>query len=172
MPLQNWIFVDESGCDLRMRKEWGWAPKGLRLESIRPVTRGPRLTFVGAVGLRGPVCLRTMLGSMNRSRFVTFIREALAPKLNEGDVVVLDNLPAHKTEKVVSLIEQRGAFCVFLPPYSPDLNPIELVWSAVKSSIRKASVSTLKELRQALQVAWRNTKTYDFHGMLRVCGYR
>jgi len=119
------------------------------------------VTSVAALGLAGVEAPLIFEDAMNGEIFRTYVEQNLAPALQPGDVVIMDNLPAHKVNGVVELIQARGAKVLFLPPYSPDLNPIELCWSKIKSALRQAKARTIDALIEALAQALRSVSLTD-----------
>jgi len=138
---------------------------------VRRVNHGGNTTIVGAIRRDGPVCMRSFHGAMNAARFTAFVKSALAPRLRPGDIVVLDNLSSHWSKPAIGAIEARGAYALFLPPYSPDMNPIELVWPVVKRYLRRVAAGTTDVLRAALRIAWRRASHLNYDNLLRACGY-
>lgn len=171
IPTSKLLFLDESGANLSLTRTRGWAPRGLRAHGIRPANPGVNLTLVGVIAERGPVCLRIFGGAMNKKRFLRFVKSALVPHLEPDDVLVLDNLRCHSIPRAVAAIEATGAHVLFLPPYSPDMNPIELVWSVVKSDLRRVGARASRELRQAAKTAWLKTRKLSMNRLFRKCGW-
>jgi transposase len=147
---QRLVFLDETGTSTKMTRLRGRCPKGQRLYAKAPFGHWKTQTFVA--GLRyHELCAPWVIdGPMTRQIFETYVETQLAPTLSQGDVVILDNLPAHKSEKAAQCLKQKGAWFLFLPPYSPDLNPIEQVFSQMKSHLRKAEARTLDALWHAI----------------------
>ncbi len=125
--LQRLKFIDESGVNISMTRLYGRAPKGERVVGSAPQNYGSNITLLGALSASGLSALMTVDGDTDSEVFAAFVREVLAPTLTEGDIVVLDNLGAHRCAAARQAVEQRGARLVFLPPYSPDLNPIAML---------------------------------------------
>jgi transposase len=144
------VFLDETGTSTKMTRLRGRCPKGQRLYAKAPFGHWTTQTFVA--GLRyHELCAPWVIdGPMTRRIFETYVETQLAPTLLPGDVVILDNLPAHKSEKAAQCLKQKGAWFLFLPPYSPDLNPIEQAFSQIKSHLRKAEARTLDALWRAI----------------------
>lgn len=136
-----------------------------------PKNHGVNLTVVGAIALDGVRAMMAYEGGTTREAFLKFVREALVPSLSKGDVLVMHNLRAHYTDGVKSSIEAVGANVMYLPPYSPELNPIELAWSKLKSVLRAVGARSLKALAGALPFAQRTFRPHDFAGWLRHVGY-
>jgi len=163
--------VDETGTHTSMTREYARGPSGERVVGIVPRNRGVVLTVVGAVALDGVRAMMAYEGGTSAEAFLRFVREALAPSLHKGDVVVLDNLGAHRAVGVREAIETVGARLMYLPPYHPELNPIELAWSKMKALLKRMGARDL----QALACALKRTKDLltpsDLEGWYRHCGY-
>lgn len=129
------------------------------------------MTAVAAVRLDGLVAPFTIDAAMDGEIFITYVEQVLLPTLRAGDVVVMDNLSAHKRPQVVRLIEAAGATVMYLPPYSPDLNPIEMIWSKVKRLLRSFAARTIDALHEAFGRAFAAVTTSDIAGCFRHCGY-
>ena len=147
------VFLDESGANLAMGRSHAWLPRGEVLVEARPMNWGDNLTMVGAIRADTWLTLATSWGAMNRARFIQWVQRHLVRHLRPGDVVVLDNLPAHKARQVRELIEAAGAQLRFLPPYSHDFNPIESAWALIKKRIRSVAPRTGTALRRTAQRA-------------------
>ena len=158
IPPEKFIFLDETGINRSMTKREAWAPRGLRAVDFVPGNKGKNVTLIGAVRLSGPVAMRTLESALNKASFSDYIRSALVPNLQPGDVVVMDNCPCHNDKQALDAIEKAGAHVLFLPPYSPDLNPIEMVWNALKRRFEGLAVSSVAEIRVALKKAWCSLK--------------
>ena len=166
------MFVDETGAKTDMTSRYGWGPKSGRV--VEPVPRGhwKTTTLLHAIDLAGTRAAMITDGPANAAVFETFVDWLLAPKLRRGDVVVLDNLPSHKSAKAAERIERAGASVRYLPPYSPDLNPIEKVFSKVKSFLRFAAARTKDALWDAIAFALDTVTPDDCRNVFRSCGYR
>ena len=147
------VFVDETGANTKLVRTRGRGPRGKRVHGKAPWGHWQTTTFVGAlrtIGLTAPMVLD---GAMNGPAFLAYVRQVLAPSLTPGDIVVLDNLGAHKVAGVRAAIEAVGATVRYLPPYSPDLNPIELAFAKLKDLLRKAGARTREALDGAIAKA-------------------
>lgn len=144
---------------------------GERAVGKAPRNQGTNLTVVGAIALDGVRCLMAYEGGTTKQAFLHFVRQALVPSLRRGDVVVMDNLAAHYAEGVKESIEGAGASVLFLPPYSPELNPIEHTWSKLKALLRRAEARTLRLLAAALSESSSRITSRDINGWFRDCGY-
>ncbi len=149
----------------------GRAPKGERLVCHAPHGHWRTTTMISSVRLNGETACMTIEGATNTEVFQAYVREILVPTLRPGDIVVLDNLGAHKNDRTLHLIEKAGAEVRFLPAYSPDLNPIELMWSKVKALLRKAEARNHPDLLAAIASALRSVTPQDALGWFAHCGY-
>lgn len=149
------VFVDESGAHVAMGRSHAWLPRGAVLVESRPLNWGDNLTMIGAMRADRWLTLGTCWGAANTERFTDWVQRRLVPRLRPGDIVVLDNLSAHKAPAVRELIEACGAILQFLPPYSHDLNPIEAAWALIKKRIRSVAPRTGARLRATAQRAHR-----------------
>jgi transposase len=143
------IFIDESGLSTKMARLRGWAPEGKRCRAAIPHGHWKTITFVGGLTLCGFIAPMLLDGPMNGECFRAWVEQMLAPMLRPGDVVIMDNLSGHKVSGVRQAIEQRGARLLYLPPYSPDLNPIENGFAKLKALVRKAAARTYEALEAA-----------------------
>lgn len=142
MDPASFVFLDETGATTNMARRYGWAPRGERLVDAAPFGHWKTTTFVAGLRHDGIVAPCVIDGPMTGEIFRTYVRQFLVPALVPGDVVVLDNLPAHKVSGVEAMIHEAGASLMYLPPYSPDLNPIEQAYSKLKAILRKAAART------------------------------
>jgi transposase len=147
------VFIDETGATTKMARLRGRAKRGLRCRSSIPHGHWKTTTFTGALRLTGITAPMVLDGPMTGEWFVAYAQQVLAPTLRAGDVVILDNLPAHKASGAREAIEATGARMLFLPPYSPDFNPIENAFAKLKSILRKAAARTVPELWDAIRDA-------------------
>jgi transposase len=168
---QQLVFLDESGAKTNMTRLYGRAPRGERVVSKVPHGHWKTTTMLSAIRLDGPYAAVTVDGAVDAEIFGIYIRDILAPQLRPGDVLVLDNLPAHKAPSVREAVEAVGARLFYLPPYSPDYNPIENMWSKVKSYLRSAAARTVEALGQAIDDALATVTADDCRGFFRHCGY-
>ena len=165
------VFVDESGANTAMTRSRARAPRGQRAVGSAPQGHWKTTTLLGALRLSGPVAGVTVDGPTDRDVFRLFVTDALAPALRKGDVVVWDNLPAHKAAGVTRTLAARGARLLPLPPYSPDFSPIEPEWSKMKQILRTAEARTAETLGQAAAQAFASVTAKDARGWFGKCGY-
>ncbi len=144
------VFIDETWASTNMARLHGRAPKGERLRAGIPHGHWKTTTFVGALRLTGMTAPMVLDGPMNGAWFLAYVEQVLAPALKPGDIVIMDNLAAHKSAPVKDAIEAVGARLLFLPPYSPDLNPIENAFSKLKALLRKAAARSIDQLWDAI----------------------
>jgi transposase len=171
LDLQRLKFVDESGVNLAMTRLYGRAPAGERVVGSVPQNYGPNVTVLGALGLQGLHAVLTVDGATDTDVFRTYIKQVLGPTLTPGDIVVMDNLGAHKAVGIQQAIARRGARLRYLPPYSPDLSPIEPCWSKLKTALRRAKARTRAALDAAIAEAMMTVSHTDAWGWFKHCGY-
>jgi len=149
----------------------GRSPRGQRLVDKTPHGHWKTTTLIAALGLTGMRCSTVVDGAVNGDVFEAFVEQVLVPELRSGDVVIMDNLSSHKRLRIRELIEAAGARLVFLPPYSPDLNPIELIFAKIKQSLRSLACRTRDALWSAMQSVLDQVTPNDAVNCYRHCGY-
>jgi transposase len=164
-------FIDESGVHLGLTRLCGRAAPGERVVEATPGESEPHYTVVAALSLNGIEAPWVFEDAMTTTAFETYVETQLAPTLRRGDIVIADNLSSHKSTAARRAIEACGAQLVFLPPYSPDFNPIELGWAKVKQALRAAKARTWDALIEALSVALRAISADDAWAWFAHCGY-
>ena len=165
------IFLDESGVTTQMTRLWGRAIRGQRITEATPQAHWKVLTILGAIGVRGMVAAMTIESATDGDVFLTYLEQILCPKLQPGDLVILDNLSAHKVAGVRELIEATAAELLYLPPYSPDFNPIEMAWAKLKQLLRAAKARTTDILEQAVAEVLKLITADNAAAWFRHCGY-
>ncbi|NEQ71135.1 MAG: transposase [Symploca sp. SIO2D2] len=150
---ENLVFIDETGIILGATRTHARSQPGTRVSQLKPFYRGAKVTAIGAISLKEVLGLMTMNNSMDGAAFDVFTEKILCPRLWPGAVVVMDNLSAHKLASVVSKIEAVGASVIYLSPYSPEFNPIELWWSQLKSFLRSFAPTTTSMIDKIIAVA-------------------
>jgi transposase len=165
------VFVDESGMHTSMDRLRSRAPKGLRAYGKVPRNRGLNTTLIASMSLLGMGEAMCFEGATDSEVFEAYVEHFLAPVLKEGQVVVLDKLGAHRPKRIRELIEERGAELVYLPSYSPDLNPIEQAFSKIKNILRKLGARTHEALLEAMEGALSDVTPSDAAGWFDHCGY-
>ncbi len=168
---RRFIFVDESAVNTAMTRRYGRAPKGERAYDSAPRNYGAHTSVIGAMGLRGLVATLTVEGAVDAEVFNAYAERVLGPRLRRSDVVVLDNLTAHRASRIEEVAESRGAQVLWLASYSPDFNPIEQCWSKIKAYLRGAKARTREHLEEALAAALGLVTKTDIRGWFKHCGY-
>jgi len=169
---RDFVFVDECGSHTSLAPIYGYSLRGERVFCEAPRNRGPNTTLLASLSIEGLGECLAVEGAATKIIFETYIERVLAPSPRPGQVVVMDNLSAHKGEKVRELIEERGCELLYPPPYSPDLNPIEEAFSKMKNLLRKAQARTREGLIEALGKAISLVSSADALGFFEHCGYR
>ena len=165
------VFLDETGAKTNMTRRYGRSMKGKRCYDLSPAGHWKSVTILSAIRLNGVVSSVVFQGAVNREKFDEYIENSLAPKLCQGDIVIMDNLSAHKSQKSSDIIKNKEAEMSFLPAYSPDLNPIEKMWSKVKQVLRGIKARTHEELLEAIDKALKLVSAKDAQGWFKSCGY-
>lgn len=171
MPLQNLVVLDESYATTKFTRLRGRSLRGVRLRASVPHGHWKLLTIIAAMTLRGVQAAMTIDAATDRDVFVAFIEQVLIPTLRAGQVVVMDNLAAHKVASIRQLLEAAGCRVIYLPPYSPDLSPIEPMWSKVKQLLRSMAARTVDALQTAVGEALAAITASDCLGYFGHCGY-
>jgi transposase len=166
------VFVDETGVTIAMERRYARAPGGARAPLAAPKNWRDTLSLIGAMTVQGDVSATMSLpGSIDGESFLVYLREVLAPRLRAGQLVIMDNLSVHKVAGVRAAIECAGAQLVYLPRYSPDLNPIELCWSKLKTALRTMAARSYEALDAALTAALATITPSDAAHWFHHCGY-
>jgi transposase len=171
LDLNKLVFFDESGVNTLMARLRGRCRKGKRLVDSAPAGRYETLTLMSAVRLDGVVAPMLLDGPVNAETFAGYVEDCLAPELEPDDILIMDNLPAHKSVRITQAVENAGCTLVHLPPYSPDLNPIENMWSKVKASLRETAARTFDALIDGVKEALLAINLDDCEGYFQHCGY-
>lgn len=169
--IRRLVFIDETSAKTNLLRLWGRSPRGQRLVAKVPYGHWKTTTFVAALrhdSLTAPMVLD---GALDGPLFLAYVEQQLVPTLQPGDLVVMDNLAAHKVAGVRQAIERAGARVLYLPPYSPDLNPIELVFAKLKSLLRNAATRTVESLWSFLGTTLDQFPAQECTAYLRHCGY-
>ena len=168
---EDLVFVDESGIATTLTRLYARAPLGERAVGRVPAGYWTQLTLLGGLSLEGLVACMSIEAATDRDVFLAFVEHVLVPALKPGQVVILDNLSAHKATAVRPLIESAGCRLVYLPPYSPDFNPIEQAWSKLKALLRAAAARTKEALEAALAAVIDHLTAAAAHSWFAHCGY-
>lgn len=165
------VFIDESHASTAMTRLRGWGPRGQRVIGSVPQGHYKVQTMLAGIRLSGPVAPLVFDGAINGEIYCAWVEQFLIPELRPGDVVVADNLSSHKSARATELIKAAGCRALFLPPYSPDFNPIEEMWSKVKAYLREAEARTLPLLYKAVGIALSLVTPMDCLGFFSHSGY-
>jgi transposase len=169
---QRLVFLDESGVTTEMTRRYGRGERGKRVCEGAPGGHWHTVTLLGAITMDGLLATMTIPEPTDGDVFLAYLEQVLCPRLRPGQVVVMDNLSAHKHRQVRMSIEQAGAQLLYLPPYSPDFNPIEKCWSKIKEYLRAAKARLLDTLDQAITSAMATITAHDSAAWFQWCGYR
>jgi len=165
------VFIDETGANTKMARLRGRAPRGERCRAGVPHGHWKTTTFTAGLRLSGITAPMVLDGPMDGAAFLAYIEQGLVPELKPGDIVIMDNLPAHKVGGVRKAIEDAGAGLLYLPPYSPDFNPIEMAFAKLKALLRKAAARTVDELWQAIAEALEAFTIEECRNYFTAAGY-
>jgi transposase len=172
VKVSQFVFLDEFGATTHMTRTRARGPRGKRIVGKTPHGHWKILSTIAAMTTGGMLTGCTFDGATDTEMFLAFVQHFLVPRLSSGQVVVLDNLPAHKSPKVDRLIESAGARVLRLPAYSPDYNPIEMAIAKMKALLRKLARRTMEDLMQAIGTAMTSISREDASNFIRHCGYR
>jgi transposase len=169
---KDFVIIDESGTNLNLTPRSARAPRGQRAYGSVPRNTPPNTTLIASLTLEGMGAAMVLEGATDTAAFEVYIKHFLLPQLQSGQIVVMDNLSAHKSQRVQEVIEGRGCEVWFLPSYSPDLSPIELAFSKLKEWVRRAKARTKEALEEAIACALDAVSASDARGYFNHCGYR
>ena len=167
----NLVFLDESSCNTDMTRRYAYAQGGSRAVDSAPLSKPKNTTILSSIQLNGSLHYTTFSGGTTVEKFNQYLVNDLLPYLNPDSVLVMDNMKSHHAKAIKQLLEKAKVRYIFLPPYSPDLNPIENLWSKVKALLRKFKARTLETLPDAIQRAFRAVTLSDCSGWFCACGY-
>ncbi len=170
MDASDCVFLDETGVNIAMARPYARSPQGKRVHTAKPINTGKNITVLGALSLDGITASMTVEGSTDAQVFLTYVQTILAPTLHAGQVVFMDNLSSHQVDGVKEAIESVGARLEYLPPYSPDLSPIEKCWSKFKAILCAKAARTRDVLDQAITEALAMITPQDAKGWFAHCG--
>jgi transposase len=165
------VFIDETGVNLAMARHYGRALRGVRALGTVPKNYGQSVTLIGALDRAGLMATLSFRGATDTAAMKVFVKEVLLPELRPGDCVIWDNLAVHKTRAVQQLFIEAQIELLFLPPYSPDLNPIEMCWSKLKTHLRSVGARTYEKLSEAISAAIKLITATDARNWIKHCGY-
>lgn len=170
-PAGRLIFIDETWAKTNMTRLWGRCSRGQRLIAKVPHGHWKTTTLIAALGIGGVTCSMVVDGAVSADVFEAFVEQVLVPNLRPGDVVIVDNLSSHKRQRTRELIADAGAELTFLPPYSPDFNPIEMIFAKVKQLLRSLACRTHEALWKSMQSVLDQVTAADAANCFRHCGY-
>ena len=170
--LRRFVFLDESGAKTNMTRRYGRSFDGQRLVDATPHGHWCTTTMLSSIRLDGTTAAMVIEGATDAAVFQAYVRQVLIPTIRPGDIVVMDNLSSHKSVVIADAIEAAGAEVWFLPPYSPDFNPIEKMWSKIKAFLRAVKARTYEALLKAIAAALKTVTVSDAIGWFESCGYR
>ena len=168
---KNLIFIDESGANLRMSNSYARIEGGQRIKMPIPCNRGPQYSIIGAISINKVEAALYGPWATNGEIFYSFVEQSLLPQLKPRHIVIMDNVKFHLQARIKELVESRGAKIIFLPPYSPDFNPIENMWSKIKNTLRKLAPRTPKKFKKSIRIAFEEITKADLLGWFKHCGY-
>lgn len=171
LDARRFVFVDEMGVNTSLSPIYGWARRGYRAYFRAPYNWGANVTLLSSMSLCGMGPSLAVEGPTTREVFESYVDRVLAPELRPGQIVVMDNLSSHKGSRIRQLIEERGCELLYLPPYSPDLNPIEKAFSKVKGMLRRAEARSREALIEAMGAALSAISSRDVKGYFEHRGY-
>jgi len=171
LDVNRLVFVDESGSNVALTALYARAPRGERAHGSVPRNRGKNTTLLASLSVEGMGASMLLEGATNAAAFEVYLEQILMPSLAPGQIVVMDNLSAHKGARVRQLIEERGCQLLFLPAYSPDFSPIEETFSKIKAYLRRVGARTREALEEAITQALQTVTSQDARGWFAHCGY-
>lgn len=171
MTPEDLVFLDESGVKVGMRRTHARSVRGTRAIAHERHDRRKNLTIIGALGIEGIVAAEMLDGSMRKPEFIRFFEHELMPVMKKGQAVVMDNLRIHHADEIGKIAKAKGVYLIYLPPYSPDLNPIEKGWSKLKACLRKRGAPCIKSLVRAVRRGLDAIRQRDVLGWMKHSGY-
>jgi transposase len=171
LDAKDFVFLDETGVNIAMARQYARAPQGQRVHTSAPVNKGKNVTVLGALSHEGIRAAMTIEGSTDTAVFLAFVQKILVPTLRPGQIVIMDNLSSHKVSGVKEAIESAQATLEYLPSYSPDFSPIEKCWSKFKEFLRAKAARTSELLDKAITEALDIITPQDAQGWFAHCGY-
>ena len=173
LAIEHWrlVFLDESGVNIGMTRRYGRAIGKARVHGSAPLNVPTSQTVLASVRLNGQITYTMYPGGTTGERFLDYLKNVLIPTLHKGDIVVMDNMRSHHVKGVEEVLRAAGMIPLYLPPYSPDLNPIEKLWSKIKALLRKFKARTVEALPHAIHCAFQTVTQTDCVRWFRSCGY-
>ena len=171
LDVSKLVFLDESGVNINLTRRYGRAIGKERVHDYAPLNTPKSTTMLSSIRMDGTMIHKEFSGAVNREHFLDYVTNSLTPSLHSGDIVIMDNLRTHKVDGVQQTIQSVGAQVLYLPPYSPDFNPIEMLWSKIKSILRKWKARTLSQLHSSIPKAYSLISLSDIFAWFRETGY-
>lgn len=171
LEIEKLVFLDESGSNVNMTRKYGRAKGKERVKDDVPFSKPKNTTVLSSIRLDGSMAHTVYSGGTTGVKFLTYLKETLLPTLHKGDIVVMDNLRTHHIEEVRTVLENAGMKVLYLPPYSPDFNPIEMMWSKVKAYLRKLKKRTVETLTEGIEEALKLITREDCVAWFDYAGY-
>ena len=165
------IFLDETGTNTKMTRKYGRSLRGERLKGTAPLRRGRNQTLIAGLSQQGIVAPWVISGAMDREAFDTYVEKVLIPELEPGSVVILDNLSVHNSQKAANMLKAHECWFLFLPAYSPDLNPIEMAFAKLKAHLRRIGARTFDQLIEAIGEICDLFTPQECHNFFKATGY-
>ena len=166
---EHLVFLDESGVNINMSRIYGRAIGGKRTNDKVPLNTPQNTTILSSIRLNGEIAYTTYPGGTTKDKFIDYLKNILAPTLDKNDIVIMDNMRTHHAKDVQKIVKELKMNVIFLPPYSPDFNPIEKMWSKIKSILRKLRSRTLTELSESIKQAFSKITVSDCYGWFSSC---
>ena len=171
LDVSKLVFLDESGVNINLTRRYGRAIGKERVHDYAPLNTPKSTTMLSSIRMDGTMIHKEFSGAVNREHFLDYVTNSLTPSLHSGDIVIMDNLRTHKVDGVQQTIQSVGAQVLYLPPYSPDFNPIEMLCSKIKSILRKWKARTLSQLHSSIPKAYSLISLSDIFAWFRETGY-
>lgn len=165
----NLVYLDESGINIDLTRLYGWGKNGERVVDKTPLNTPKNTTILSSIRLGGSCAYTTYSGGTTKEKFMDYLEHILFPTLRENDIVIMDNMRTHRAKVVKDLAERMNIHILYLPAYSPDLNPIEKMWSKIKSILRKLKTRTVEELKIAVDTAFKEISISDCRSWFNSC---
>lgn len=171
LDVSKLVFLDKSGVNINLTRRYGRSIGKSRVYDYAPLNTPKSVTMLSSIRMDGTMIHQEFSAAVNRDRFLDYVTNCLAISLHPGDIVIMDNLRTHKVDGVRQAIESGGAKLLYLPPYSPDFNPIEMLWSKIKSILRKWKSRTVQQLNLSISQAFTLVSLSDISGWFSEAGY-
>lgn len=165
------VFLDESGVNINMTRRYGRAMHDHRVVDSTPLNTPVSTTVLGAIRLNGDIKRTTYRGGTTAEKFITYLKDILLPSMDKDDVLIMDNMRSHHAKSVKKFLDEHKVKYIYLPPYSPDLNPIEKLWSKMKAYLRKVRIQKADKISSGIEAALQTVTSANCKGWFHACGY-